>query len=736
MLLALALVMQQDARRRFGTFTGVFTPTLLTILGVIMYVRLGWVVGNAGLVGSWLIMLLALGVTAATGLSLSSIATNTRIGDGGPYSIMSRALGFEVAASIGVPLYLTRPLGIAMYIFGFREGWLWAFPTHDPMLVDLLVFAALFGTAWISADLAFRVQYVIMAVIGLSLVSIVASEHGTIGLDEAEWFGSYPGFPESGLQGTDFWGVFAVFFPATTGVLAGANMSGELKDPRRAIPIGTLSAIVVSSVIYFALTIWAVQVATPEELVGNYDLFLNRARWGWLVFAGLLGATASSALAGMVGGPRIMMAIGKDRLLPASEWTGKTSADGEPRNAMLLTGALVLAALMVRDLNAIAPLVTMFFLITYGVLNFVVLLEGSLGLVSFRPTLRVPRVVPLFGLLGSLLGMFIVSPVFGLVAMLMVAVLYVWIERRDVPHDQAKVSSSIFAAVAEWAAQHVQANGEAESVRAWKPSFLVPVEDPEELRGEYSFLVDVAKPEGSVKLLGLTRGQDGQDVEVLVAPLGRAFREDGVHCTWSVVDEERFGDGVIGALKALQSAFFRPNMLFLTLPDLEDRHEEFAALIQQAADTRVGVTLLGLHPKAGLGRRRRINLWLRWQGADWDVDSAFSVGSLNLTLLMGYRLQQQWGADMAVTTVVPHQDDVAAASAYLAEIVDLARLPRVQQTVLLGGFEECVAQAEIADLTIMGLQRRPDFVFVTRMVELSRSSCLMVLDSGRESARA
>ncbi len=614
-----------------------------------------------------------------------------------------------MGASIGVPLYLTRPLGIAMYIFGFREGWLWAFPSHDPVLVDLLVFVR-------------------------CSASRGSARRRRFGCSTWSWPSS--GFRENGFVGTDFWRVFAVLFPATTGVLSGTNMSGELRDPRRAIPIGTLSAIAVSSVIYFGLSLWAVQVATPQQLVGDYELVLDKARWGWLVLVGLLGATASAALAGLVGGPRILMAIGNDRLLPARDWTGKTSADGEPRNAMLLTGALVLAALTLRDLNVIAPLVTMFFLITYGVLNFVVLPEGSLGLVSFRPTLRVPRIVPLFGLLGSMLAMLIVSPVFGLVALMLVGVLYLWIQRRDAPRDEAKVSSAIFAALAGWAAQRAQANGESESARAWKPSFLVPVEDPEELRGEYTFLVDVARAEGSVKLLGLTRIHDDKDVEVLVAPLGRSFREDGVYCTWSVVDEERFGEGVIGALKALQSAFFRPNMLFLTLPSLQDRHDEFVALIQQAAATRVGVTLLGLHPKAGLARRRRINLWLRWQGADWDVDTAFSVGSLNLTLLMGYRLQRQWGADLQVTTVVPSQSDVAAAEAYLAEVVDLARLPRVERVVRVGGFEECVAGARAADLAIMGLQRRPDFVFVTRMLELSRSSCLMVLDSGRESARA
>ena len=89
-------VIEPEEPVRFGTFTGVFTPTLLTILGVIMYVRMGWVVGNAGLMGSFLILGLAMAITTCTGLSLSSIATNTRIGGGGPYAIMNKSLGLEV----------------------------------------------------------------------------------------------------------------------------------------------------------------------------------------------------------------------------------------------------------------------------------------------------------------------------------------------------------------------------------------------------------------------------------------------------------------------------------------------------------------------------------------------------------------------------------------------------------------------------------------------------------------
>ena len=130
-----------DEPKRFGTFTGVFTPTLLTILGVIMYIRVGWVVGTAGLLGAGAIMGLAILITTCTGLSLPSIATNTRIGDGGPYAIIAKSLGLEVGGAVGIPLYLTRPLGVAMYIFGFREGWLWLFPDHPPLLIDLLLLA-------------------------------------------------------------------------------------------------------------------------------------------------------------------------------------------------------------------------------------------------------------------------------------------------------------------------------------------------------------------------------------------------------------------------------------------------------------------------------------------------------------------------------------------------------------------------------------------------------------------
>ena len=280
---------------KFGTFAGVFTPTLLTIFGVIMYVRLPWVVGNAGLLGAWAIMAVAMGITVCTGLSLSSIATNTRVGHGGAYAIIQRSLGYEVGGSIGIPLYLTRPLGTAMYIFGFREGWMWIFPGHSALAVDLIIFLVLFGLAYRGADVAFKVQYFIMAIIVLSLLSIGLSPAlRTPAQHTIDLFGSYPGFPEEGFRGISPWVVFAVFFPATTGILAGTNMSGDLKDPRRSIATGTLWALAVSTVVYFALAWAAARMAPPEELQRNYNFLIDQAFWPPIVLAGLLGATFSS----------------------------------------------------------------------------------------------------------------------------------------------------------------------------------------------------------------------------------------------------------------------------------------------------------------------------------------------------------------------------------------------------------------------------------------------------------
>ena len=197
--------------QKFGTLAGVFTPTLLTILGVIMFLREGWVVGNAGLGGAWLIILLSFSITAATGLSMATFVTNIRVGPGGAFSMISQSLGLEAGGAIGAPLYFSQALAVVMYIFGFREGYLWAvdawgMPALPPIAIDLLIFAVIFGITMVSTGLAFKVQYAVLVVIVGALVSVaIAVVNGPMD-NPITWWGDFRGAPENDFSGVTFVG--------------------------------------------------------------------------------------------------------------------------------------------------------------------------------------------------------------------------------------------------------------------------------------------------------------------------------------------------------------------------------------------------------------------------------------------------------------------------------------------------------------------------------------------------
>ncbi|MCB0079047.1 MAG: hypothetical protein KDD73_16685 [Anaerolineales bacterium] len=719
---------------KLGTFGGVFTPTLLTILGVIMYLREGSVVGNAGLLGTWIIIALAFVITGTTALSMSSITTNIRVGAGGAFSMISQSLGLEVGGSIGVPLYLAQALAVSMYIFGFREGWNYIFPGHPPLLLDLLTFALVAGIALVSANFAFRVQYVILVVIAVSLVSILGSIFTGAMVNEPTLWGSYQGFPENGFRGTSFALVFALFFPAATGILAGANMSGDLANPRRSIPRGTLSAIALSFVIYVSLAYWLSRVATPQELLENYNVMIDKALWSPAVVLGLLGATFSSGLASFVGAPRILQALGSHDILPGSEWLRQVSDKGEPRNALYLTSALVLGALMLRDLNAIAPLLTMFFMITYAMINVVVLLEQSLGLVSFRPTMHFPIIVPLIGTIGCFVAMFVINPVFSLIALVLVVGIYVYLLGRHLRAPFGDMRSGLFNSVAEWASKRV-ADMPTSRERTWKPDFLVPVKNPRNARGTFRLIHDLTYPKGSVKLLGMRSDAEVATLNDDLATLTAAFREEDVFGSHAVIDEGEFGPGMLATMQALGGSF-RPNVLFLNDDLLEDQGERhnLDQLVYKARDYQIGVVVMADHPKAHLGRKRTVNIWLHDQGPAWEL--SMRLGNMDLALLLGYKLLRNWKGRMRVITAIRDGDDEEKAKQFLNNLVEAGRFRNAETVVLTQPFEEAVKAAPHADLNIFGQPQVLDTAFIRRMVDLSESACLFVRDSGTENALA
>jgi hypothetical protein len=332
--------------------------------------------------------------------------------------------------------------------------------------------------------------------------------------------------------------------------------------------------------------------------------------------------------------------------------------------------------------------------------------------------------------------MFIIGPTFGLLSIAAVIAIYVYILQLGIKSEGEDVRSSIFVSLAEWAAAKVTELDVA-NVRAWEPKLLVPIEDPAAIRGQFRFLLDVCRPEGSVKLLSLATDDSVAEMRPRLDRIVKSFRHQNVFATGSIIRSSDFQSGTISGLQALQSAFFRPKILFLTSPEDVRRHQEFGDVIREARRTGVGVLLLAMHPKAQFGQSTAVNVLIHSQAPDWDTQAAFGRSNLNLLLLLAYRLVRSWNADLNLVTGVESPDDAARAETFLAQLSDLARLQkRTRHRVLIGRFPEAISRLPLADLHLVGMQSPPNFGFIQRLVMEGRASCLAVLDSGRESAVA
>jgi len=541
------------------------------------------------------------------------------------------------------------------------------------------------------------------------------------------------GTPDDPTQPNSFWIVFAVFFPATTGIMAGANMSGDLKDPKRSIPVGTLAAIGVSFVIYVLLAVWLALSATPEEMVTNYTVMVDKAYWPPAVLGGLLGATFSSALASLVGAGRILQAMGAHQVVPKSDWLAHLAPDGEPRHSMMVTGAIIFASLMVRDLNAIAPLITMFFLVTYAMICAAVLIEQSLDLVSFRPRLKIPLWVSFLGLVGSLLAMFIINPTVSFVALVVTLGFYVILARRQLDAPFEDVRSGMFVALAEWAAKKVTELPTMQE-RAWKPNLLIPVEQSSALRGSFLTIQDLTEPQGSVKIVGLSPNGTPEVLNEQLDTLTSAFRERDIFASATIIDAGGFAEGLRAGMQALRGAFFHPNIVFLRMPDSPEREADYRRVIAEADRENVGTLLYAPHPRAALGQRQTINVWIRDRSPDWRI--SMEIGNLDLALLTAYKLSTNWRASVRVLTAVPDPDEQEKARDFLEKLIDLGRFPNTEAVVGTRPFADYLREAPHADLNIFGLQPDPDFDTIRGLVDETDSSCMFVRDSGRESALA
>ncbi|NIP57879.1 MAG: Na-K-Cl cotransporter, partial [Gemmatimonadetes bacterium] len=258
-----------------------------------MYLRFGWVVGNVGLVGTLVIVTLCTAITGFTALSMAAIATDRRVRIGGAYYMISRSLGLETGGAVGIPLYFALALSCALYTIGFAESVAAVFPALSQRWAGVVTTVAVALLALKSTRLVIRGQYFVMAAIALSLLSFFLG--GPLEETTVELTGAPPRLSEG------FWVVFAVFFPAVTGIEAGVNMSGDLKDPARSIPRGTLAALGTGYLVYMTLPVILAMRADAVTLIEDPLIMRRMAFWGDAILLGVWGATLSSAVGSILG---------------------------------------------------------------------------------------------------------------------------------------------------------------------------------------------------------------------------------------------------------------------------------------------------------------------------------------------------------------------------------------------------------------------------------------------------
>mgnify|MGYP006129544333 CR=1 FL=1 len=399
-------------QKRFGTFDGVVARCLLNIWGVIMFLRMGFVVAHAGVFHGTLIIFLSFFLSILTSTSLSAIATNGEVEGGGAYFLISRSLGAAYGGSIGLIFSLANAISISMYLVGFAETLVGlysegGFVVNRGFDIRMIAFIALFlllglaclGSAWVVKFDLFQLLFLVIGILAFVVGTFTTEKRDSWGFTSfsshtfaTNWLPDYrPTVNQP--SGENFMSVFSIFFPAMTGMMAGANISGELKDAQKSLPFGTSLAVLVASLVYM-LILWLLGATCSRsaEDGGLYDdsiLMIRIAVWSPLVIVGIFASTLSSALAGLIGAPRILKAVCEDELFQPLQYFAKgRERDNEPIRGYVLAVGVACAGVLIGDLNTIAPLITNFFLATRTLINFACFAAHQSQSPGWRPTYK------------------------------------------------------------------------------------------------------------------------------------------------------------------------------------------------------------------------------------------------------------------------------------------------------------------------------------------------------------
>uniref|UniRef100_A0A8C6NFA5 Solute carrier family 12 member 3 n=1 Tax=Melopsittacus undulatus TaxID=13146 RepID=A0A8C6NFA5_MELUD len=650
---------------RFGWVKGVMIRCMLNIWGVILYLRLPWITAQAGIALTWLIILMSVTVTTITGLSISAISTNGKVKSGGTYFLISRSLGPELGGSIGLIFAFANAVAVAMHTVGFAEtvrdllqehNSLIVDPTNDIRIIGVVTVTVLLGISLAGMEWEAKAQILFFLVILVSFINyLVGTVIPATAEKQAKGFFSYRAdiFAQNfvpnwrGPEGS-FFSLFSIFFPSATGILAGANISGDLKDPAVAIPKGTLMAIFWTTMSYLVLSAtigacvvrdasgslndsmvlgspgceglacafgWNFTACAQRQscrygLSNYYQSMSMVSGFGPLITAGIFGATLSSALACLVSAPKVFQCLCRDQLYPLIGFFGKGyGRNGEPIRGYMLTYVIAVGFILIAELNAIAPIISNFFLCSYALINFSCFHASITNSPGWRPSFRYySKWAALFGAAISVVIMFLLTWWAALIAFGIVIVLlgYVLYKKPDVNWGSSMQASSYNMALN----YSVGLSEVDEHIKNYRPQCLV-LTGPPSFRPALVDFVGTFTKNLSLMLCG----------NVLIAPRKQKMPNsrltaDG-HTKWLMkrkikafytdVVAENLRSGVQMLIQAAGLGKMRPNILVLGYKRnwrtaSPQSLEDYVGILHDAFDFKYGVCLMRM--KEGLNVSR------------------------------------------------------------------------------------------------------------------------------------
>ncbi len=686
--------------KKFGAFAGVFTPSILTILGVIMYMRLGWVVGEAGLISALVIILISHVISLTTGLSISSIATDKKIKTGGIYYMLSRSLGLPMGGSIGITLFVGTALSISLYLVGFAESFLSVDVirnflhleqnTNSYRIIGTASIVILVTIAFISTSLAIKTQFYILGAIALSLISIVIGffTHSELAPDSILLTPSRNNIPLTTI--------FAIFFPAVTGFTAGVAMSGDLKDPKKSIPSGTMLAIAVGFVVYVGFAIALAFLVNRDLLVNDYNFLMKVAFFSPLVLTGIWGATLSSALGGILGGPRILQAISADKITPKIFAKGY-GATNEPRNALILVFLIAEGGVLIGELDLIAEVVSMFYLASYGFINIAYFLE-SWASTDFRPTFKINRYIGLVGFIASFGVMFQLNMLSMFVALIIMLGIFFYLSKKQLSLDVGDVWQSVWLSIVRIALQKMDKR--TIERRNWQPNIILFSGGTERRPHLIEFGKSLVGKYGMLSNFDLHKSN--KDKYLFPKHLQ------------SVPSDEIAGRGVFTRRKTCSNIYLgietivstygfsgiEPNTVLMGWARQSSDPVRFAGMIRKIAELDVNLVLIDYDKRFGYGKYEVIDIW--WRGTG-------SHGNLAITLMKFLWSSKDWReAKLRLLIVNSVNDDAPRIRKKAEETIDNLRIDAeikvINNQIEDKPFYDIIRQESLkSDLIILGI---------------------------------